>query len=55
MAHYEFECTECHKQFMVQQTFAEHDRDPKPECPHCGSHEVGQLIATVHVKTSKKS
>ena len=55
MAYYEFQCTNCRKHFTVKQTFAEHDRDPKPKCPKCGSRKVGQLIAAVHVKTSKKS
>ena len=55
MAYYEFECSNCRKHFTVKQTFVEHDRDPKPKCPKCGSHEVRQLIGSVHVNTSKKS
>ena len=56
MAYYEFECEKCHKQFTVKQTFDEHDRQPKPKCPQCGSQQkIRQVIAAVHVKTSKKS
>jgi putative FmdB family regulatory protein len=55
MAYYEYECMNCHQQFSVKQTFAEHDREPKPKCPKCASRKVGQLIGSVHVKTSKKS
>jgi len=55
MAYYEFECQECQQRFTVQQTFAEHDRQPRPKCPQCGSKEVEQLLDTVHVKTAKKS
>jgi putative FmdB family regulatory protein len=55
MADYEFECKKCEEQFEVHQTFAEHDREPKPTCPKCGSHDVEQLIEAVHVQTSKKS
>lgn len=43
MAYYEFQCTKCQKHFTVKQTFAEHDRDPKPKCPQCGSEKVQQL------------
>ena len=55
MAQYEFECQSCGKKFTTQQSFAEHDRQPKPKCPKCGNKNVGQLVSTVHVKTSKKS
>jgi putative FmdB family regulatory protein len=55
MASYEFECQNCQKKFTVQQTFAEHDRLPKPKCPACGSADAEQLVGTVHVKTDKKS
>ena len=55
MAQYEFECEECIKQFTVTQSFNEHDREPQPKCPHCGSRQVRQLITEVHVKTGKKS
>lgn len=55
MAYYEFQCTHCRKHFTLKQTFAEHDREPKPKCPKCSSRKVNQLIGSVHVKTSKKS
>ena len=45
MANYEFECEDCQEKFAVQQTFAEHDRQPKPECPKCGSRKVEQLVS----------
>jgi putative FmdB family regulatory protein len=55
MAYYEFECEKCGKQFSVKQSFREHDQEPQPKCPHCGSRKVGQLISAIHVKTAKKS
>lgn len=55
MADYEFECNDCGEKFEAHQTFAEHDREPKPHCPKCGSHDVEQQIEGVHVQTSKKS
>jgi putative FmdB family regulatory protein len=55
MADYEYECKECREQFEVHQSFAEHDCEPKPECPKCGSHDVEHLLEAVHVQTSKKS
>ena len=55
MADYEYECKECREKFEAHQTFAQHDREPKPACPKCGSHNVEHLLDTVHVQTSKKS
>jgi putative FmdB family regulatory protein len=55
MANYEFECQACRKKFAVQQSFAEHDRQPKPKCSKCGSRKVERLVSAVHVKTGKKS
>jgi putative FmdB family regulatory protein len=55
MAYYEFECRDCHDRFVRQQTFEQHDRQPKPKCPKCGSNKVEQLVEAVHVQTSKKS
>ena len=55
MASYDFVCGNCRKRFSVTQTFEEHDRQPKPKCPKCGSRKVEQQISTVFVKTSKKS
>jgi putative FmdB family regulatory protein len=55
MAYYEYECHDCGHQFTVQESFDEHDQHTAPKCPECGSKQVGQLLADVHVKTSKKS
>jgi putative FmdB family regulatory protein len=55
MAYYEFACQKCHEHFTVKQSFAEHEKRPKPKCPHCGSRKVSQLLSAVHVRTSKKS
>jgi putative FmdB family regulatory protein len=55
MAQYEYECRDCRKNFTVQQTFVEHDRQPKPKCPKCGSRKVEQMVTAAHVQTSKKS
>ena len=55
MASYEFECHECRKKFEVHQSFDEHDHQPKPKCPECGSRRVERQLEAVHVQTSKKS
>jgi putative FmdB family regulatory protein len=55
MAFYEYECHDCGHRFTVEESFDEHDRRQQPECPQCASVDVGQLLADVHVKTSKKS
>jgi putative FmdB family regulatory protein len=55
MAFYEYECHDCGHDFTVEESFEEHDQHQAPECPKCGSHDVGQLLSEVHVKTSKKT
>ena len=55
MPQYEFECHACGEVFTVQQTFDEHSRHEAPTCPHCGSHDVEQLLGRVNVITSRKS
>lgn len=55
MAQYEFECKKCNHEFIVQQTFDEHDRHKTVKCPKCKSTSVRQLLSEIHVKTSKKS
>lgn len=52
---YEFECEKCHNQFVVVETFSEHELHLVHKCPKCGSTEVHQLISSIHVVTSKKS
>ena len=54
MPAYEFECTQCHRRFTVEESMREHQRH-KEKCPKCGSRKVEQLMGAVHVKTSKKS
>jgi putative FmdB family regulatory protein len=55
MAYYEYECEKCGNRFTVKQSFAQHDRQPKPKCTQCSSQKVHQLFTSLHVKTSKKS
>jgi putative FmdB family regulatory protein len=55
MPDYEYECRQCGKTFVRQQTFEEHDKHKKVQCPQCGSKQVEQLVGSVFVKTSKKS
>jgi putative FmdB family regulatory protein len=52
---YEFACQACHKTFSKILTIAEHDKEPKIECPHCGSEKVEQRWADFYAITSKKS
>jgi putative FmdB family regulatory protein len=62
MPYYEYECSQCGKQFEALQSFAEHDRHEEHErhgrlkCPKCGSKRLEQLLSSsVYVITSKKS
>ena len=55
MPMYEFECEKCRKHFTLQHTFSEYDEHKKEKCPKCGSTKVRQLVASIHLKTSKKS
>jgi putative FmdB family regulatory protein len=62
MPYYDYECTECHKQFEALQTFEEHDRHKDHDkhkhltCPSCGSRKVEQkLTQGVVAMTAKKS
>jgi putative FmdB family regulatory protein len=61
MPYYEYECKACRKTFEVMQSFEEHDKHLEHErhqplkCPKCGSQKIEQLIASVFIKTSKKS
>lgn len=56
MPYYDYECTECGKQFTVEQSMKEHTEQRKPKCPKCNkSRPVQRLLASVHVQTSKKS
>lgn len=54
MPTYEFVCTDCKHQFVVIETFDEHDSH-KEKCPECESPNVEQKLSHVSVKTSRKS
>jgi len=51
----EYRCSDCNKTFVVYATVAEHEKNPKPNCSHCGSNKVEQQFSGVSVITSKKS
>lgn len=51
---YEFECKQCHNVFTLIESFSEYDRHAE-KCPKCQSKEVGQVISSATVRTSKKS
>ena len=55
MSYYEYECTACRTTFTVEQTYREHDQHQPVQCPKCGATKTHQIIANVHVVTSKKS
>lgn len=57
MPTYEFLCQKCEKPFERTLSLAEYERAMKNnmKCPNCGSAKVVRQIASVEVKTSKKS
>ncbi len=55
MPTYEYECQKCEKHFEVQETIGAHAEHHQHRCPTCGSPQVRQVIASVHVQTSRKS
>jgi putative FmdB family regulatory protein len=55
MPNYDYQCTKCHKKFVEQQTYEEHDRGKEVKCPKCGSMKVERVISAIFAKTSKKS
>ena len=54
MPTYEFECKKCEKKFSQLESIASHDKH-KEKCPHCGSHDIHNLISAPTVKTTRKS
>jgi len=62
MPYYDYQCSDCGKDFETQQSFEEHDRHEDHErhkrltCPHCGSRKIEQRVSqSVTAITSKKS
>jgi putative FmdB family regulatory protein len=55
MPTYEYICRDCKKTFIVLRTIAEHEKDQKPACTHCGGTNVQQYYSSLTVITSKKS
>ncbi|MBI4584813.1 MAG: zinc ribbon domain-containing protein [Planctomycetes bacterium] len=54
MPTYEYRCEKCKKEFTLRMNFREYERK-KVKCPRCNKGKVERLMATVSVKTSKKS
>jgi putative FmdB family regulatory protein len=55
MPHYEFFCHACKKIFSRILTIADHDKEKKTSCPHCGSKNVEQRWSAFSAVTSRKS
>jgi putative FmdB family regulatory protein len=55
MPYYEYECQDCGNTFVEKQTFEQHDKHEKTQCPKCHSQKVEQLVGSVFTVTSKKS
>lgn len=54
MPTYVYQCRACNATFEITQSLADHDA-ATPNCPECGSAEVGQTPAPFIAKTAKKS
>ena len=55
MPMYEYQCSDCLKTFSAHLTIEEHEKGTIPQCEHCGSRNVKQLLGKTTVITSKKS
>ncbi len=51
---YEYECKRCSKHFDQVERISEHG-SKRVRCPSCKSTSVRQVLAGIHVQTSKKS
>ncbi len=54
MPTYEYRCGKCKKEFTLRMNFKEYE-SKKAKCPRCKGGKVERLMASVSVKTSKKS
>jgi putative FmdB family regulatory protein len=52
---YEYQCADCLKTFEVHLSIDEQEKGVIPQCEHCGSKNVRQLLGSTTVITSKKS
>lgn len=55
MPNYDYQCNQCKKTFTVTTSIKEHEKNPTPQCEHCGSKDVKRVFSNVTVITSKKS
>lgn len=51
---YDYQCRKCEKVFTTRMSFKEYETK-EVKCPDCGSKRVERLVASVNVKTSRKS
>ena len=54
MPAYEFRCTDCHKRYEINLSYAEYDRY-QGSCPHCGSSNVSRFIRKVRFSLGDRS
>ena len=55
MPRYEYLCLDCKKPFEKILTLAEHEKEEKMVCPHCGSQKVAQQATPFFPVTSRKA
>ena len=55
MPTYDYQCNDCKKTFTVMVSIKEHEKNPNPNCQHCGSSNVKRIFTNITVITSKKS
>jgi putative FmdB family regulatory protein len=59
MPEYEFQCTQCGKEFIVEESIKEYEeheeKHDEARCPKCGSTNVERRFSAVFVKTSRKA
>ncbi len=53
MPSYDCLCQSCMKTFEIRASVAEYSKNPKPQCPECGSQDVVRVFSRFNVMRSR--